>query len=405
MKVALFLASPLFAFFSAMMLAGFVSQHDPTAHEDRRIPSGLHNRAGVFENSKSAQTDIESTLAEMERRVLQITPSDGEIHDAEGMESRLLIAWREPAYGGGELEASNYSRLWAVENPAEMFEWFLRQELVPNDLRNSLVAWLFFQWAKQDVGAALVAYTRISHAESRAQALISTLDVLCQKDPVKARDLLLQNIDSLEVLESLELQEFESGKARTELILALPNGRLRSMLMAENIRTLMYSGIGCGGDKSSYYARAAIGTDLWEQLSTDERGELVDAGLRLSEFDEIQLEGLEEIIKQRAEASNDPGQASYFIDRYGVSWAERDVAAALSWTMSHLKGEERMDWSLILIDFAAEKDFDAVMRVWRTLPEGTLREQAATRLAVISPAAQEADKSLLQDSVPKPGKW
>jgi len=404
MKPALFLSAPPLAFFAAAMLAGLVPPHDPTANADRPIPSGPRKRAGVIENSKSAPTNIESTLSEMKRRVVRFSPSKIEVLDAEGMESRLLKDLRESPSGGG-LEALNYSRRWAMENPADMFEWFIRQELVSSDLRKSLAAGLFFEWAKQDMAAALAALTRMNHAESRAQALITTLEVLCQTDPAKARDLLLQNSDLLGALKSVEFGPFEPGKARTELILALPPGRLRSMLMAENIKCLMTEGIGCGGDDSSYYAKAAFGTELWKQLPTDERRELVDAGLRLSDFDEIQLDGLEDLIKQRAEASNDPREAERFIDRYGVAWAERDAAAALSWVMAHLKGQERMEWSLILIGYAAEKDFDAAMCVWRTLPEGTLREEAAKRLAAVAPADHEAEKALLQDLVPKPGKW
>lgn len=404
MKPALFLSAPMLAFIAAAMLAGLVPPHDPATSSDRAIPSGPRKRAGVIENSKFAPTDIDSVLAEMAHRFFRFSPSKIEVLDAEGMESRLLMDLRKSPSGGG-VEALNYSGRWARENPAEMFEWFIRQELVSSDLRKSLAAELFSEWAKQDMSAALMAVTRINHAESRAQALISTLEILCENDSAKARELLLQNINSLEFLKSVKFGEFEPGKARTELILALPPGRFRSLLMAENIRCLMCEGMGCGGDKSGYYAKAAIGTELWSQLSTDERRELVDAGLRLGVFDQIQLDGLEDLIKQSAEASNDPRQAWLFIDRYGVSWAKRDAAAALSWTMSHLKGGERMDWCLMLIDFAAQKDFDAAMRVWRTLPEGTLREEVAKRLAEMAPADHEAEKALLQDSMPKPGKW
>jgi hypothetical protein len=404
MKPALFLSAPPIAFFAAAMLAGLVPPLDPAANSDRPIPSGPRKRAGVIENSEFAPTNIKSALSEMERRVVRFSSSKIEVLDAEGMESRLLLDLHKSPSGGG-VEALNYSGRWARENPAEMFEWFIRQELVSSDLRKSLAAGLFIEWAKQDMAAALAAVTRISHAESRAQALLSTLEVLCQEDPVKARELLLQNINSLGALKSVEFEIFEPGKARTKLISDLPPGRLRSLLIAENISSLMRSGLGCGGDNSSYYAKAAIGTELWSQLSTEDRRELVDAGLRLSDFDEIQLDGLEDLIKQRAEASNDPRQASLFIDRYGISWAERDAAAALSWTMSHLKGKKRMEWSLMLIDYAGQKDFDAAMRVWRTLPEGTLREVVAKGLAEVAPADHETEIALLQDSVPKPGKW
>ncbi len=407
MKPAIFLTGPPLAFFAAAMLAGLVKPHDPAARSNRAIPSAPRERAGSTENSKSVPTDIESTLSEMERRVVWFSPTKVEIHNAEGMESRLLKDLRaspnDSGYSG--LEALNYSIGWARENPAELFEWFIRQELVSSKLRKSLAAWLFSEWAKQDMTAALAALARISKAESRAQALVSTLEVLSQKDPAKARELLLQNIDSLDVLKSVEFQEFEPGKARTDLILSLPPGKLRSLLMAENIRCLMYEGIGCGGDKSGYYAKAALGTGLWNQLSTDERRELVDAGLRSSEFDEIQLDGLEDLIRQRAEVSNDPRQASLFMDRYCIAWAKRDAAAAVSWTMSHLKGDERREWTRNVITLAADENFDAAIRVWRTLPEGTLRKEAAKYLLLDTPADHEAEKAMLQDSLPKPGKW
>ena len=232
MKPALFLSAPLLAFFAAAMLAGLVPPHDPAA-------SPVH--------SKSAPTDIEPVLAEMERRVVRFHSAQSEVCDADGLESRLLNDLQNSQSGDG-LEALNYSRRWASENPAEMFEWFIRQELVPSKQRKSYVAWLFSEWAKQDMNAALAAIPRMNHAESRAQALVSTLEKLCEKDPVRARELLLQNVDSLEVLKSVEFYEFDPGQARTDLVLALPPGRLRSMLMAENIRCLMYRGIGCGGD-------------------------------------------------------------------------------------------------------------------------------------------------------------
>jgi hypothetical protein len=405
MKPALFLSAPPLAFFAAVLLAGLLPPHDPATSTDRPIPSGPRKRGAVIEDSKPAPTSIEATLADMEHRVVRVSSPNFEIHDADGMESSLLVDLREAVWGGGGVEANNYSRQWASENPAELFEWLIRQKLVSSDLRKSLAAVLFSEWAKQDIVAALAAISRMNHTESRVQALVSMLEILCEKNPAKARELLLRDIASLEAMESVEFAVFEPGRARTDLILALPPGRLRTMLMAENIRCLMYQGVGCGGDNSSYYAKAAIGTGLWNQLTNDERRELVDAGLRLSDFDEIQLDGLEDLIKQRAEVSNDPGQAGHFIDQYGISWAERDVGAAVSWAMAHLKGEERAEWSLILIEYGAEKDFAAAMRVWRTLPEGTLSNEMAKRLVEVAPADRDAEKALLQDSLPKPGTW
>ena len=405
MKTALFLSTPPLAFVAAAMLAGLAPPHDPAASPDGPIPFGPRKRAAVMEHSKPTPTDIESAIAEMEHRIGRFPSPEVEIYDAEGMESRLLVGQREATYGRVDLDALNYSRRWVAENPAEMFEWFIREELVPDDLRQSFAEGLFSQWAEQDMASALAALSRMPHSGSRAQALVSTLEVLCQRDPAKARELLLQNIELLEATKKVEFDIFAPGMARTELVSALPPGGLRSRLMAENISSLLGSGIGCGGDNSIYESKAAIGTGLWAQLSIDERRELVDAGLRLSIFDQIQLDGLEDLLRQHAESSGDPRQPSLFIDQYGVRWAERDAEAAVSWAMAHLKGEERTEWSFILIMYAAKKDFDAAMRVWRSLPEGKSREQAAEYLAETAPPDHEAEKATLLNSLPKPGKW
>lgn len=87
MKHVLFLSAPLFAFFAAAMLAGLMPPYDPAASPDQTIPTGPRKRAGVIEDSKPALIDIESTLAEMERRVVRFHSAQAEVCAADGMES------------------------------------------------------------------------------------------------------------------------------------------------------------------------------------------------------------------------------------------------------------------------------------------------------------------------------
>jgi hypothetical protein len=228
----------------------------------------------------------------------------------------------------------------------------------------------------------------MTHAESRAQAWVSTLEVLCRKDPAKARELLLQNLDSLDALKRVQFG-FSHGEAWTELLQALPQGRIRSMLVAENINGLA-NGYSPGDSE--------LAAELWKKSSVEERRALVAAGLRVDQADKIQLDGLEDLTKQHAETTNDPSQVTYFLDRYGASWAERDPNGALAWAMARLRGQQQMRQCLQLMEHAAAKDFDAAMTAWQSLPEGSLRNQAAKILTEAAPADRDAEKEVLNQA-------
>lgn len=395
MKPALFLTTPPLAFIAAAMLAGLMPAHDPAMHKEKSNRSSPRKRAAVMEDSKSSAKDIPSLLADLERRIVHFPPPEVEVHDGRGMEALLIGDENGPSFCGSGMASIEYSMDWARENPAGMFEWFNQHWTVSGYKRQSLAHTLFSEWATQDMVAALAAVPRMTHAGSRAQALVSTLEILCHKDPAKAREILLQNLDTLEALKSVQFG-LEDGRARTELILALPPGRLRSLLLAENISNL-------AGDYAD--DNAELATELWQRFSVDERRGMVAAGLRLSGFDEIRLEGLEDLTRQHAETSNDPLQASNFLNQYGTSWAERDPESAVSWGLAHLKGMGRTVQTLELITHAAAKDFLDGLRAWRSLPEGALRNQAARRLLHAAPAGHEEEKSILLDALPKPGTW
>ena len=313
MKAALFLTTPVLAFIAALMFAGLMPAVDPAMYKEPSNRSSPRKRAAVMEDSKSSATDIPVLLADLERRIVHFPPPEVEVHDGRGLEALLIGDENGPSFCGSGMASIEYSMDWARENPAGMFEWFNEHWTVSGYERHSLAATLFSEWAEQDMTAALGAIPRMTHAESRAQALVSTLEILCRKDPAKARELLLQNLDTLEALKNVQFG-FEAGNARTELILNLPAGRIRSLLLAENINNLAVYGD----------SNAALAVELWKRLSTDERRDLVAAGLRLSGFEKIHLDGLEDLIRQHVETSNDPGKASLFLNRYGESWAKRD---------------------------------------------------------------------------------
>jgi hypothetical protein len=394
MKSALFFTTPLLAFITALMLAGLVPPDTSAGHKEPPNRANSLKRK-VMQDSKSASTDIPALLADMERKIVYFSPPEVVAHDGKDMEEALISDEQSQGTCAGGMEAISYAHDWARENPAGMFEWFNEHWTVSGHKRQYLAKTLFAEWATQDMAAALAAIPRMAHAESRAQALVSTLEVLCRKDPVKARELLLQNLDALGALKSVQLG-YEADKSRADLILSLPPGRVRSLLLAEYIGNLVLFG---------YEGNGVLATELWNQRSAEERRDMVVAGLRRCEMDKVQLEGLEDITKQHAETSGDPEQALLFIKQYGAAWAKRDAGSALAWSLARLKGKERNECALDLLADAASQNFDAAMQAWKGFGEGTLREKAAEQLFSNAPSDRETDKALLEEAMPKPGKW
>ncbi len=400
MKPSFLLATPPLVFVTAAILAGLTCQSIHSSH-DEGGPAGLspRKRAAVFADSNTTPTGIPAVLSEMERSIIHFPPPEKAAHDATGMEAALLTDERYTGFCGSGMPTITYSGDWARENPQGMFEWLIHQGMVSDSRRQSLARTLFSEWAEQDMTAALAAVTRISHTETRAQALFSTLEILCQKEPAKARELLIQNLNLLQSIKKIDLG-IGPGKARTDLLLSLPPGEFRTSLLAENLWQLSIL---------PYDGNGALATELWNALAEDQRRALVAAGLRESAYSsDIRLTGLETLVREHVEASNDPEKAMGFLSRYGEAWAKRDPGDALSWAMARLKGKERMDQSLKLIQHATSKNFDETLRVWQSLPEGTLRNQAAKILSEAAPADRQAEKDLLGEATSKPigeGGW
>lgn len=388
MKPVLFLATPPLAFIAAAILAGLVPPNDDAHGANHLIPAGPRKLAEAMKVSQSAATDIPSQLAEMERQIIHFPSPEVAIHDGNGMEACLINDEHSLPVCGAGMSAISYALEWAQENPAAMFEWLNQHWTASGNQRQSMAATLFSEWARQDMAAALAAIPSITHAESRAQALVSTLEVLFQKDPAKAREILLQNLDSLEALKRAQFG-YEAGKARTEFLQALPPGRIRSLFMAENIENL----ITFGPEENK-----TLATGLWNQCSIGERRAMVAAGFSPGTNNKTPLPGLMEPVRENAESTNDPEKIWRFLYEYGEFWAERDPNGALAWTMAHLKGKERTDQCLRLVKHAASKDFDAAIKAWQSLPEGSLRDRAAKILTEAAPADRTAEKELLEQA-------
>lgn len=386
MKPVHFLTTISATFLATVLIAGFVPPDDGHSDANSPIPVSPRKRAASTQDPKADSASIPAILAGMERQVFHYQPPEMQSYDIQGLlesfrirkqYASAVVSWGTP-----------YEVEWARQAPQELFECLVGQNLIPQGRKRELAYSLFTVWAEKDMSGALAAIPRITHEESRAQALVSTLEVLCQKEPARARELLLQEMDTLGALKSVNLG-FVHGKERTDLILALPPGKVRTLLLAENLYHLARD-MDSGG--------AQLATELWNKSSLEDRRKMVAAGLSLYVSDTIQLEGLEDLAKQHAETTNDPEAARSFLNEFGKSWTARDPDSALSWTLSRFKGRERTYQYLNLIEEAAAKNFDEAMNAWQSLPEGSLRYKAAEILAKAAPDDRVDVKAMLEQS-------
>lgn len=300
-------------------------------------------------------------LQQMESKMLVRDPAPPRKEfDAEGMEK--MLAWDERSAGfcGGGMAGLKYAGAWAEESPEEMFSWLVGQERA-----RSFYAYLLFQsWAARDMEAALSAVFKIPDSKLRAQALISSLEVLSKSDPDRARDLLIKHLGLYPPEgDTLVFHGSNAGnKDFLHLISSLPSGAERTHLLAGLLHSMSGS-------------RDAV--DFWKGLPESGRRDVVLAGFAPINFVAESFEGLDKIMRQRAESTGDPEATKMFIDCHGDAWARRDLAGVLNWAQTHLKGKARAECREELFQTVIKENFDEAIRVWKTLPDGHVKADVA----------------------------
>ncbi len=318
---------------------------------------------------------ISAVLDQLEQEILINPPA--EIHDAKGMEAALDSDDLTGSFCGGGQSASQYADEWVAESPEAMFAWLVNRG--GSSFRRSLspACDLFRTWAEKDMAAALAAVSRIPDRNLRRQALLSSVEILCKSDPGRARDLMIQNLGLFSPGgPSLIFRPYETGKAIWDMLWSLPPGAERTHLLANLLTDMALVTTDPPGQ-----AEAA-----WQQCPADLRRELVAAGFTTYGGRETPIDGLEELMRERAEKSGDRAAAEQFINAHGPAWAKRDLPAALAWTRAHLKGKSRVERSAELFEYLAAQDFKSVLRLWQTLPDSSLKVRAAYAISKGTPS-------------------
>ncbi len=388
-RVAILFAPPL-AFVLAAACAWLTGS--PAGNETRMANSNPHGeRRGDI--APPIKNDPATAIREFESALVLNAIPPKEIHDAEGMEIALDSDERNSSIPHGDMNALSYSIEWADEAPEQMFDWLIHQNgdsfkrvLFPTYL-------LFGKWPEKDMEAALAALSKISNPKVRQQALLSSLEILCKNNPGRAHELMVQNLGLFPPDGgSLIFASYATARTTCELLLSLPAGEERTHLLANLLRNMANSP---GQEERS------IAVSTWKNATEDTRREWVAAGFSSGKENAASFDGLEDLVRQKAEESGDPADAKAVISNQGTAWAKRDLPAALNWTQTRLKGEARVNHSAELFGDAASQDLDVTIATWRQLPASILKTRAAKNILRAAPEFRKSEvESLLNATTP-----
>jgi len=311
----------------------------------------------------------------------------------------------------GTEAASYYGSEWARHDPASMCEWIERRGLIGwgpfrSDISNIFfVSSLFEKWAARDADAALTAALRLSRAPARAQGLASALQVIWRSDPEKARRVLAEHGDLLTNSPDIRLScdGVTHGPADLKFLASLPAGKLRGKLLG-----LVLTDATDSHSESSHAAATAV----WESLSGEQkqdlafgeffqrRGGLIRYGTSLNDKESLPpFPDEAELLRGHAETSGNATAARDFIIGHGDAWAAAEPAEAIAWSLAHLKGSDRLEYTAGLFKAAATADYDRTLAAWQSLPPGVLKARAAGALFAGTPDDRKPDAEALLDTL------
>ncbi len=376
-RAGIFLA-PLFAFVLGAVLAWFAR----SPAENVPAPESAHASSAGQSETEARDTAI---LDQLEYGIVHYPAQAAKIYGAKGMEDALESDIQTRNFPEGGLSAARYSMLWADKSPVEMFSWLNQKNAFSEDSKIFPTDILFGSWAKKDMMAALSAVFKISNRNLRQQALLTTFEVLCESDPARARELMIQNLN-LFLTDGRRLI-LNATKPTCDLLLSLPPSNERTNLLAKFLTDMAR-----WNQESVSQAE-----EIWQQQPEDVRRDLVAAGFTCGKEFTAKFNGLEDLMCRQSDTSADHATAERFIEANGPVLAKRDLTKALSWTQAHLKGKARVERGAELFEFAASNNFDATIAVWQTLPDSFLKARAAGAISRGAPPDRKPDvESMLQ---------
>jgi len=315
-------------------------------------------RSAVGPSTSPGSMDATNMLERMGNRIMAHNPPPPRKTYAGDVMVQLM---NPGCYPGSGMPGIEYAMGWAEDAPEEMFAW-----LIDKNEEASFETYLLFRtWAAVDSEAALAAASRIPNAALRAQAWITTLEILCKTKPERAQKMLLENAELFATANGRNLIfQFDEIGAAWNLLLALPAGKAQTRLQAQLL-----------GKSAHESAR-----NVWDQASATQRQEWLTAGFTPSWGAGDSFAGLQDLMRETAEATGNPADAEKLIQVYGDAWAEKDLASAIHWAQAHLKGKDKIETMGKFFFANARKDIEQTLSVWQQMPASYLKKEMAQML-------------------------
>jgi hypothetical protein len=397
----------LFALFGVSAAAGWLS------HNDERLTPQLSSSNGRAVDVLGAKTlsqprssnDDSEVLADLERRLALCLDPHSMSYSGERLAQLCLQDHARDLPGPNE--AFSYAARWAQCAPERMFEWFLQRgrfSLPTNDGESSygFTPTLFGAWAIKDFERAVDGARKLATPTDKRDALVSIISTAKRNDPKRAAKLLADNAEVLAVAQSsAALSAYGPDfAANFNFLREMPITVHRSKLLGQFFN-----------DVVRYHPVEA--RELWRAAPDVLRRELVAGGFvsgnrgglnpltgEIERQVPAAFDGLADLVRQHAETSGDSAEAGGFLRLHGAEWADRDIAGAVAWSQSHLRGRQRVTETARLFSDAAARDFNTAMNAWVTLPPSTLRALAAGHLAAAAPPERKSEIEAIIGSLP-----
>jgi hypothetical protein len=381
-------------------IAGWCSVREPDTAAARVVIPALPDKPSpppAADVSKPAATPGEALTALERELVRALDPGAGTFT---GERLAELVLEDHPSDLPGPNAANSYAKGWAAKNPREMFEWLQRRGGFTLPMRSananySFLNTLFHQWMKQDPAAAVSAALSITGKRDRADALVEVISELRKSDPARAAALAAEHIAKIDGNTVRGFSAYGNNYRETwDFLRALPAGQARDGVLARYFDDIVrYHGKDCA--------------QLWQEVPVELRRSLIAGGFRGMYLGDAEsaagspatLEGLDDLRREHIEATGDPNVTRVWLNNGAHEWAQRDPAAAIAWAQQHLKGEQRVNGTAQMFSAGAEKNFDATLQLWQSLPDGILRARAAGHLAAGAPAERKAEVDALMESL------
>lgn len=363
MKNILLRIAPLMVFLALALFAYYQQPIQQSSAERKTISSSEPSRSP----HKNGVSETENLLRDMEKRIHQRYPEPEIVEPAEKM-NRLLACQSFPA----QSIYIGFPEEWAETAPEEMYAWLIEQNLRPSFYSDSYSFYadiLFSSWAKVDPSAALSAALRITEAPLRAQSLLSTLAMLSETKPEQAKKVLQQNEKWFTAANMGNVSFYRCGtEFLWEMSQDLSSHDSKYLLQAKMLQT------SSAGDWA---------VKIWNNSSITQQRAWVNAGFcYYSEKEKAGFTGLEDLMRERVETTRQAADAEKFINCFGETMAQRDLAAAVSWSQMHLKGKQKQQTIHQFFEHGIKQDLNKTIDVLRKMPEGYMKKSIANKIGV-----------------------